>query len=188
VKITKLKLNESNPRTITDAKFKQLLASVQDFPRMMALRPITVDENFVILGGNMRYRACVELGYKELPDEWVQQVKDLTEEEKRRFVIEDNVQFGQWDYDTLANEWDVSQLTEWGLPVNEYMQSDAGAPQDTDWAKVFEDSGDTSLHDGMKGITFVLRSEYIEKLKKVLVKYDKNKDEALMKLVDEICG
>lgn len=117
MKITDIRLNDDNPRFITDAKFKQLVASVQDFPAMMRLRPIVVNEDGVILGGNMRYRACLELGYTELPDEWVVVAKGLTEEEQRRFIIEDNVAFGEWDWDTLANEWDAAMLLEWGLDI-----------------------------------------------------------------------
>lgn len=117
MKLTELKLNDQNPRTINDAKFKQLVASVADFPKMMLLRPIIVNEAGVILGGNMRYRACMELGFVEIPDEWVKVAKGLTEEEQRRFIVEDNVSFGEWDWDVLANEWDAAMLVDWGLDI-----------------------------------------------------------------------
>ena len=83
----------------------------------MSLRPIVIDAKGIILGGNMRYRAIKELGYKEIPDEWVKRADELTDEEEHRFIIEDNVPFGDWDWDILANEWDAEQLTEWGLEL-----------------------------------------------------------------------
>lgn len=124
MKITKLKLNDKNPRTIKDTKFTQLVRSIENFPKMMQLRPIVVDEHFVILGGNMRYRACLELGMKEIPDEWVKVAKGLTEEEKRRFTIEDNVQFGDWDWDVLANEWDTAMLIDFGVDLPAFTVND----------------------------------------------------------------
>lgn len=124
MKITKLKLNDHNPRTIKDTKFTQLVRSIENFPKMMQLRPIVVDEHFVILGGNMRYRACVALGMKEIPDEWVKVAKGLTEEEKRRFTIEDNVQFGDWDWDVLANEWDTAMLIDFGVDLPAFTVND----------------------------------------------------------------
>lgn len=115
MKLTEIKLNETNPRYITDAKFKQLVQSIANFPKMMRLRPMTVNAEGVLLGGNMRYRACMELGFTEIPDDWVQVAEGLTPEEEQQFIIEDNVMFGQWDWDMLANEWDAAMLAEWGL-------------------------------------------------------------------------
>jgi hypothetical protein len=87
---------------------------------MMELRPIIIDEGNIILGGNMRYNALKHLGYKELPVEWVKQANELTEEQKQEFIVKDNVGFGEWDWDILANEWDTEKLEEWGLelPIN----------------------------------------------------------------------
>lgn len=116
--ISDLKLNEDNPRTITEEDFSKLLRSLKEFPKMMRLRPITVDENNVILGGNMRFRAIEKLGFKMIPAAWVQKASDLTEEEKERFIIADNVPFGRWDFERLANEWDELQLLDWGLKVD----------------------------------------------------------------------
>jgi len=110
-------LNEANPRVIKDDKFKKLVESIKSFPQMMELRPIVVDESNVIQGGNMRYRALVELGYKEVQEAWVKQGKDLTPEQWREFVIKDNVGFGEWDFDMLANDWDAEELQEWGLDI-----------------------------------------------------------------------
>lgn len=89
---------------------------------MMELRPIVVDQDGLILGGNMRYRALKELGFKEIPDTWVKVADNLTDEERERFIIEDNVGFGEWDFSMLANEWDAGKLNEWGmeLPGFEY--------------------------------------------------------------------
>ena len=84
---------------------------------MMELRPIIIDENNVILGGNMRSNALKHLGYKELPAEWVKQASELTEEQKQEFIVKDNVGFGDWDWDILANEWDTEKLQEWGLDI-----------------------------------------------------------------------
>lgn len=117
IKLSSIKPNDGNPRHIKDAKFDKLKASIKDFPAMMELRPIIVDAENVILGGNMRYRALKALGYKEIPDEWVKRADQLTEEEKRRFIISDNVGFGEWDWDILANDWEPLELSAWGLDI-----------------------------------------------------------------------
>ena len=114
LKINELKPNESNPRIIKEAKFKKLVKSIQDFPEMLELRPIILDENNVILGGNMRYKACVAAGLKEVP---VKIAKGLTEEQKEEFIVKDNVGFGEWDWDILGNEWNNEKLGEWGMDV-----------------------------------------------------------------------
>lgn len=112
--IKKIVANPNNPRIIKDDKFKKLVQSIKDFPKMLELRPIVIDENNVVLGGNMRLRALQELGIKEVP---VLYANDLTEEQKKEFIIKDNVGFGEWDWDVLANEWNEEELTEWGLDV-----------------------------------------------------------------------
>ena len=114
LKINELKPNESNPRIIKEAKFKKLVKSIKDFPEMLELRPIILDENNVILGGNMRYKACVAAGLKEVP---VKIAKGLTEEQKEEFIVKDNVGFGEWDWDVLGNEWNNEKLGEWGMDV-----------------------------------------------------------------------
>lgn len=100
MKLNAIRLNDKNPRLIKDDQFKKLVASIKDFPAMMELRPIVVNSEMKILGGNMRWRACKELGMTEIPDSWVRIADKLTEEEQRRFIIEDNVPFGEWDWDT----------------------------------------------------------------------------------------
>ena len=114
VKINAIKTNPKNPRLIKDDKFKKLVKSIQEFPQMLELRPIVVDENNIILGGNMRYKACIEAGLKEI---YILKAEDLTEQQKDEFIVKDNVGFGEWDWDILANEWDTEKLTDWGLDL-----------------------------------------------------------------------
>jgi DNA modification methylase len=111
IKISQVKSNPNNPRLIKNDKFKKLVKSVQDFPEMLELRPIVVDENMIVLGGNMRLKACQEAGLKEV---WIE-VADLTEQQKKEFTIKDNVGFGEWEWDILANEWEQTELEDWGL-------------------------------------------------------------------------
>lgn len=114
MKITEIKPNPNNPRIIKDDKFKKLVKSIKDFPQMLELRPIVIDENNVVLGGNMRLKACIEAGLTDVP---VKQADDLTEEQKKEFIVKDNVGYGEWDWDALANEWDIDLLNEWGLDL-----------------------------------------------------------------------
>jgi len=119
VPISSINLNPSNPRVIKDYKFEKLVRSIREFPKMLELRPIVVNEDNVILGGNMRYRACVEAG---LEDVYIVQAKDLTEEQQKEFIVKDNVSFGDWDFEVLANEWDIKDLEDWSvaLPTLKY--------------------------------------------------------------------
>ena len=114
VKISEVKNNPSNPRIIKDDKFKKLVKSIKEFPEMLQIRPIVVDENNIVLGGNMRLKACVEAGLKEV---YIVRAINLTEEQKKEFIIKDNSSFGEWDWDILANEWDNKKLNDWGLEV-----------------------------------------------------------------------
>lgn len=113
MEITKIKPNPNNPRTIKDDKFKRLVQSIKEFPEMLEKRPIVVNKDFMVLGGNMRLKACIEAGMKDVPV----LVADWSEEKQREFIIKDNVSGGEWDWDTLANEWDTEQLTEWGVEL-----------------------------------------------------------------------
>ncbi len=117
MKLSKIKPNPNNPRVIKDEKFKKLVNSIKEFPKMMERRPMVIKSNSIVLGGNMRLKALKELGYKEIPDEWVKSADELTEDEQRRFIIADNVGFGEHDWDMLANEWDVEELADWGLDI-----------------------------------------------------------------------
>jgi hypothetical protein len=114
VKIHKVKGNPSNPRIIKNDKFKKLVKSIQEFPEMLKLRPIVVDEDMMVLGGNMRLKASKDAGLKEV---WIEVAEGLTEEQKKEFIVKDNVGFGEWEWDMLANEWDSSKLEDWGLDV-----------------------------------------------------------------------
>jgi hypothetical protein len=112
--INEIKPNPNNPRIIKDVKFKQLVKSIQDFPQMLELRPIVIDENNMVLGGNMRLKACIEAGMTDVP---VIHANNLSEEKKKEFIVKDNVGYGEWDWDDLANEWNIDELTEWGLDI-----------------------------------------------------------------------
>jgi len=125
--INEIKPNPNNPRIIKDDKFKKLVKSIQDFPQMLELRPIVIDENNIVLGGNMRLKACIEAGLKDVP---VKQAKDLTEEQKKEFIVKDNVGYGEWDWDDLANNWDEQLLTEWGLDIPNFDATVLDAEED----------------------------------------------------------
>jgi len=117
VKLSEIKPNPSNPRVIKDEKFDKLKKSIKDFSKMLSIRPMIVDENNMLLGGNMRFRALQDLGYKEIPDSWVKKESELTDEEKKQFIIKDNVGFGEWDWQDLQANWDTEKLDEWGLDI-----------------------------------------------------------------------
>ena len=134
VPISQVIPNPTNPRIIKDDKFKKLVKSIEEFPQMLELRPIVVDANMVVLGGNMRLKACIAAGLKEVP---IIVADQLTDAQKGEFIIKDNVGFGEWDWDLLANEWDVEALTDWGLelpfdntPVLEAEEDDYEAPSE----------------------------------------------------------
>jgi len=114
VKIAEVKSNPNNPRQIKDDKFAKLVQSIKDFPEMLDIRPIVVNADMVVLGGNMRFKACKEAGLKEVP---IIVAENLTDEQQKEFIIKDNVSGGEWDWDMLANEWEADELTEWGLDV-----------------------------------------------------------------------
>lgn len=138
VKISKVKGNPSNPRIIKNDKFKKLVKSIQEFPEMLKLRPIVVDEDFMVLGGNMRLKASKDAGLSEV---WIDIAEGLTEEQKKEFIVKDNVGFGEWEWDILANEWDSVQLAEWGLDVWENLddaEPEAGLIEDDEIPEVKE--------------------------------------------------
>lgn len=114
ISINKIKANPNNPRIIKDDKFAKLVKSIQEFPKMLELRPIVVNDDMIVLGGNMRLKACKEAGLKEVP---VIKASDLTEEQQKEFIIKDNVGFGEWDWNDLANNWEAEKLEEWGLDI-----------------------------------------------------------------------
>jgi hypothetical protein len=153
IKLSTLKPNPGNPRFIKDEKFKKLCDSIQAFPKMMELRPIIIDEGNIILGGNMRFNALKHLGYKELPVEWVKQANELTEEQKQEFIVKDNVGFGEWDWDILANEWDTEKLEEWGLDL-------PGFAPDVDYSILDDEDVEGQLNDMTNGVKKAIQIEF----------------------------
>ena len=176
MRISELKLNENNPRFIKDDRFEKLKKSIESFPKMMELRPIIIDENYIILGGNMRYMALKELKYNEIPANWVKHANELTEDEKKQFIIKDNVGFGDWDFDILANEWDENELTEWGLDVPVF-ESD-----DIDYSDKNKEIDTNDFSDKIT-LKFELSSNEYQFVQLELSKLDANKETALLKLL-----
>lgn len=125
--INEIITNSNNPRICRDAKFKLLVKSIREFPEMLNLRPIVIDENNIILGGNQRYRACIEAGLTDVP---VIHANNLTEEQKKQFIVRDNVSTGDWDFDLLANEWSIQDLDNWGLDIPAFANNDIEEPKD----------------------------------------------------------
>jgi len=157
VKISEIKSNPNNPRLIKDDKFKKLVKSIQEFPEMLKLRPIVVNNEMIVLGGNMRLKACKEAGLKEV---YILKADDLTEEQQKEFIVKDNVGFGEWDWDILANEWDTEKLQDWGLSLPVYFN-------DSD-----ELGTDFNLPEGDKApfqqMTFTLADEQAEQIKNAI--------------------
>jgi DNA modification methylase len=127
VKISAVKSNPNNPRIIKDDKFKKLVTSIKEFPQMLDIRPIVVNDEMVVLGGNMRLKACIEAGLKEVS---IIKASELTPEQQNEFIIKDNVGFGEWNWDDLANSWDTEQLTEWGLDIPNFEVTNLEAEED----------------------------------------------------------
>ena len=114
VAIDSIKLNPKNPRKISNKKLSELVKSIKEFPEMLKIRPLVVDKDMVVLGGNMRLKALKRLEYKKVP---IVMVDDLTEEQKKEFIIKDNVSFGEWDWDIMVDDWAVPDLENWGLNI-----------------------------------------------------------------------
>lgn len=114
INIEEVKLNQNNPRIIKDDKFKKLVKSIKEFPQMLNIRPIVVDENNIVLGGNMRLKACKEAGLKEVP---IIKASELTEEQKKEFIVKDNLGYGEWDYELLLEYWKKEDLVDWGMDI-----------------------------------------------------------------------
>ena len=156
--------NKSNPRIIKDDKFKKLVQSIKDFPQMLELRPIVVDENNIILGGNMRFKACIEAGLKEV---FIIKANDLTEEQKHEFIVKDNVGFGEWDWDMLANDFNAEDLEDWGLEL----------------PKVIEEVEEEPTIDTQK-ITLEYTPDEYNQVKKALQKIASTPEQAVWKLLE----
>jgi hypothetical protein len=154
--IAAIKPNEENPRFITDAKFKKLVKSIKDFPEMLEARPLVIDEDNVVLGGNMRLKALKAAGVFEIP---VKRVEGWTAEQKKEFIIKDNLGYGEWDWELVANGWDAEQLGDWGLDIPQFANPE-------DFGTEFE------LPDGDKSPfqqqTYTLSDEQAEVIKNAI--------------------
>jgi hypothetical protein len=158
VKINDIKPNPTNPRVIKDAKFKQLVQSINKFPEMLKLRPIVVNKDMVVLGGNMRLKACKESGLTEVP---IIVASEFTEEQQREFTIKDNVGYGEWDWDELANNWDALDLKDWGLDIPNFNIEDNSEPEiDKD---LLGNALDRYLNNNIKQIVLYFENEHFEK-------------------------
>jgi len=144
VKLSEIKSNPNNPRIIKDDKFRKLVKSIQEFPKMLEIRPVVVNADMIVLGGNMRLKACKEAGLKEVP---VIFADDLTDEEQKQFIIKDNVGFGEWDWDMIANEWDAEELEEWGLDIPDFGITELPAAEEDDYEMPDEVQTDIVLGD-----------------------------------------
>ena len=162
VKINEIKPNQNNPRLIKDYKFKKLVDSIKEFPEMLEKRPIVVDEDMIVLGGNMRLKACQEAGLKEVD---ILIAQGWTEEQKREFIIKDNVGFGEWDWDLLANDWDNLLLEKWGLDGVKFDWDNLDYIEEAEKKDVAEDKIVIALGDANK-----IKSEITENLNKWLEK------------------
>jgi DNA modification methylase len=144
VKLSEIKPNPNNPRLIKDDKFHKLVKSIQEFPKMLEIRPIVVNSDMIVLGGNMRLKACKEAGLKEIP---IIFADDLNEEQQREFIIKDNVGFGEWDWEMIANEWDSEQLEEWGLDIPDFSADEVLEAQEDDFDEAPPENPITVLGD-----------------------------------------
>ncbi len=171
VSISSITENAANPRTINKHKFQKLVNSVKEFPEMLSLRPIIVNKDNVILGGNMRYKACKELGLKEV---YIIQAAELNDKQAQEFIVKDNVGFGEWDWDALANAFDNVELKEWGLDV---WQPEEEVSNNTDYSlNTAEEKLNRFLDAKIKNITIPFENEefgdVVDRLEKLLLKYN----------------
>jgi hypothetical protein len=152
VPIGSVKGNSRNPRFIRDEKFKKLVASLVEFPEMATLRPLVVDETMTVLGGNMRLKAMQELKWKEVP---IVVAEGLTDAQKDEFVIKDNVGFGEWDWENLANEWDAEELTRWGLDIPNYSFGHDANDMDESELDLEEEFDPIGTASGLQRVVFI---------------------------------
>ena len=167
ISIDKIFSNPVNPRVIKENKFKKLVKSIEEFPEMLKLRPIIINDEYGILGGNMRYKACKVLGLKEV---WIIKANNLTDEQMKQFIIKDNSSFGEWDWDTLANMWDVEQLTDWGVNVYDFNNKDIDVvnqgDENSEWVGMPEfEASEKELKLVISFDDEETRQEYVEKNK-----------------------
>lgn len=184
ISINKIKANPNNPRIIKDDKFAKLVKSIQEFPKMLELRPIVVNDDMIVLGGNMRLKACKEAGLKEVP---VIKASDLTEEQQKEFIIKDNIGYGEWDWDNLANEWDEKKLEDWGLDVwmnksqDELLELENEIPETSTEAPKITDEGYSLFELVMLHENKLLLLDLLNQIKREFL-FEKTED-ALMELI-----
>ena len=167
MKLSKLKLNPTNPRIIKDDKFKKLVQSLKDFPEMMEKRPIVcvtdVDGKMFPIGGNMRLKALRELGMKEIPDSWVVLADDWTEEQRKEFTIKDNVGFGEWNWEVLNVDWNLEQLEDWGLEIPEWEEEEEKEKENKDLSESIEVGYKIEIDCLSENVQEKLYNEFIER-------------------------
>ena len=155
-KIGNIKANPNNPRIIKDDKFKKLVKSIKEFPEMLNIRPIVVDSEMMVLGGNQRLKACIEAGLKEVP---IIVADAFSEDQKKEFIVKDNIGYGEWDFDLLKVDYDVIVLEDWGLDIHESIEDEDGVEYSEEYGEDF------SLPDGDKApfqqMTFTLADEQV---------------------------
>jgi hypothetical protein len=186
VKISAVKSNSNNPRIIKDDKFKKLVTSIKEFPQMLNIRPIVVNDEMIVLGGNMRLKACIEAGLKEVA---IIKASELTVEQQKEFIIKDNTSGGEWDWEVLVNEWDVNQLEDWGL---ELLIFDNGVDNGDDNIDLstFKDSADKYLNNQVRQILLTFDVDTHKKTldRLLIIQKDFNLEEdnsnAVIKLLD----
>ena len=167
VKINQIKSNPNNPRTIDKIKFGLLVKSIEEFPDMLNLRPLVVNKDMMVIGGSMRLKACIKLGIKEVP---IIIAENLTESEQREFLIKDNSNFGSWNYEELANDWDIELLSDWGLEIP---------------IEVFEDEEkEIELESIIKTISFKYTIDEASRIENELYMIDSTLEGALKRLLE----
>lgn len=183
-KITEIKVNPKNPRLIKDNKFIELVESIKQFPEMLHIRPIVVNKDMIILGGNMRYKACKEAGLKEIP---VIVADKLSEEQEKEFLIKDNVSGGEWNYEMLDIDWDAKILNDWGVQINSFndelmqLDKDINETKSSEKKSMKTDNDYSAFELVMLHENKILLIEVLNKIKKEYL-FEKLED-CLMELV-----
>lgn len=180
IRVGLIKPNPNNPRIIKDEKFQKLVQSIRNFPEMLEARPIVVNQDMVVLGGNMRLKAIQEVGLKEVPVEIV----DWDEAKQAEFTIKDNVNFGDWDYDALANDWEQVDLADWGMDV--WQQ-----PVEVDYS-MLDDEGESDIQTKLdemvggvkRGILIEFEPEHFDEAT-ALIKFWREKEAYIGRLLIE---
>lgn len=174
IELSKLTEHPDNPRYIRDRNYKALLNSVRDFPDMLRARPLVVNKDMVVIGGNMRLRVLRDLKIKNAPVE----VVDWTEEQQAEFMIKDNLQQGEFDWDLIANHWDQDSLISWGVDQFHFgiSNTDHILPEDDDEYHERKESDQPKLTDGYVKIEFVVKEEEKKHIMKKVREYADQKD------------